>query len=53
MKKYRVTWIEQNKNGSQTEESIGVKASSPDHAVEQTHIVGNVVEIKKIEQLLF
>jgi hypothetical protein len=49
---YEVKWIEKNKDGSTSEESIRMKASSPENAKEQVKAIGNVVEIKTITRII-
>jgi hypothetical protein len=49
---YEVRWIEQNKDGYLSEESIKMKATDSEDAVKQVHAVGNVVEVKTVTRLI-
>lgn len=51
MTAYRITWTEQNMNGTTTTESIGVDAHDADDAIAQVNAVANVVEVLKVERV--
>lgn len=48
---YRITWLEKNLDGSESIESLSCKAKDREDALKQVNAVGNVIEIKKIEQV--